>query len=173
MGSDTQKYGLIERLKLALGRESVNKFASRCEFSESSVRQYLSGSVPGADKAAIMAEKLNVTLDWLIAGRGAMRPGESDPMAVAPAVQEPPGISEAVDEELMALLVDGIMAVYKDVNVGLPPRDLGRLAERMRGDLVESYTDPDERRVAVKGMLRQLRRSLQEAPVDAGGKRRV
>ena len=73
----------------------------------------------------------------------------------------------------MGLLVDGIMAVYKDVNVGLPPRDLGRLAERMRGDLVESYTDPDERRVAVKGMLRQLRRSLQEAPVDAGSKRRV
>lgn len=81
--------------------------------------------------------------------------------------------SDVRDEDLMALLVDGIMAVYKEESVGLPPRDLGRLAERMRADLVEAYDDPDERRIAVKGMLAQLRRDLREAPIGAESKRQA
>ena len=73
----------------------------------------------------------------------------------------------------MALLIDGITSVYKSENIGLPPRDLGRLAERMRVDLVEAYDDPDERKVAVKGMLRQLQRTLREASSDGQAKHRA
>ena len=164
---------LASRARIAIGTEAVRSFALRAGVKPSTMQSILGGSKPTVDNLVAIADAAGVTLDWLAKGQGFMRPEQAEPMAVAPAVQEPPIRSEAVDEELMGLLVDGIMAVYKDVNVGLPPRDLGRLAERMRGDLVESYTDPDERRVAVKGMLRQLRRSLQEAPVDAGSKRRV
>ncbi|ACI98503.1 phage-related hypothetical protein [Rhodospirillum centenum SW] len=79
----------------------------------------------------------------------------------------------AVDEDLMGLLVDGIIAVYREENVGLPPRDLGRQAARMHADLVGAYDDPNDRKVAVKGMLAQLRRDLREAPVGAESKRRA
>ena len=162
------------RIRLTRENLSQAEFSSRLDVHEQTLGKYERNKrLPDAEFLTRLRDQFGVSIDWLLTGRGTMRPGETEPMAVAPAVQETPGNSEAVDEELMALLVDGIMAVYKDVNVGLPPRDLGRLAERMRGDLVESYTDPDERRVAVKGMLRQLRRSLQEAPVDAGSKRRV
>lgn len=57
-----------ERLRIALKGESVNSLALRCGLRESLVRKYLSGSVPGIDKAAQLATALGVSLDWL-AGR--------------------------------------------------------------------------------------------------------
>jgi transcriptional regulator with XRE-family HTH domain len=66
--------GFAERLRLALEGESVNAFARKCEISESLVRKYLSGAMPGLDKAVIMARSAGVSLDWLATGRGAMRP---------------------------------------------------------------------------------------------------
>ncbi|SDH29596.1 hypothetical protein [Roseospirillum parvum] len=77
------------------------------------------------------------------------------------------------DEELHAHLVDGIIAVYREENVGLPPRDLGRLAARIHADLVAAYDDPDDRKVALKLALQHLRRDLRAAPTDGQSKRRA
>lgn len=63
----------VDRLKLVLGRESVNSFAKRAEIPEGSMRQYLGGSIPGADKATKIAAAGSVLLDWLLTGEGPMK----------------------------------------------------------------------------------------------------
>lgn len=69
--------GFVERLKTAIGDESVNKFAKKCGFAEGSLRQYLSGnSLPGLDKAMKMAQTAKVNLQWLATGEGPMRATE-------------------------------------------------------------------------------------------------
>ncbi|PHS48790.1 MAG: transcriptional regulator [Marinobacter sp.] len=60
-----------QRLRAAMGSESTNKFAKKCGMSESLVRKYLSGSLPGIDKATIMARVAGVSVGWLISGEGA------------------------------------------------------------------------------------------------------
>ncbi len=65
-----------DRLKLALGDESTNGFAKSCGYSESTMRGYLSGSIPSLEKAAHIAKKAGVNLLWLATGEGPMRPGE-------------------------------------------------------------------------------------------------
>lgn len=68
--------GFSERLKIAIGSGSINAFAKKCEIRESSIRGYLSGSMPGVDKAAALARAANVNLEWLATGYGEMRPGD-------------------------------------------------------------------------------------------------
>lgn len=60
--------GFADRLKLVLKNESVNGFAERAGLKEGSIRQYLSGSTPGIDKASQIASAANVSLNWLITG---------------------------------------------------------------------------------------------------------
>lgn len=62
------------RLKAAIGQRSVLSFAKECGFSDSLVRKYLGGSLPGLDKAVAMAGVLGVSLEWLATGEGAMFP---------------------------------------------------------------------------------------------------
>ena len=59
-----------ERLVEAIGDESVNSFAKRCEISEGSVRNYLKGGLPGADIALKMSDAAGVDFLWLVSGRG-------------------------------------------------------------------------------------------------------
>lgn len=68
-----------DRLKLAIGSESTNAFAKKCDIRESTIRGYLSGSIPGLDKAAVLAKAAKVDLTWLATGEGQIRPGESNP----------------------------------------------------------------------------------------------
>lgn len=168
MKSDQQEDGFPYRLRLALGTESVNGFASKCGFAESSVRQYLSGSIPGIDKAAIMAKRLNVTLDWLITGHGPMRPIAPTTMdsPEPQATLTPSAVTERqpLDEDLHASIADGISMVYRDANARLSPADLGRLSARMHGELIDLYDDPADRAVGLKALLRQLQRDLQAPP---------
>ena len=56
---------LKDRIKIAIGSESINSFAKKCGFSESLLRNYISGTMPGFDKAAIIAKTAGVSLDWL------------------------------------------------------------------------------------------------------------
>lgn len=65
--------GFSKRLKLVLKDESVNSFAERAGLKEGSIRQYISGSTPGIDKASQIAKAANVSLGWLIEGVGNMR----------------------------------------------------------------------------------------------------
>lgn len=72
--------GFGERLRLVVGNESVNSFARRSGISEGSLRQYLAGSVPGADKVVSIAVTGKVSIDWLLRGAGDMRGEEVAPV---------------------------------------------------------------------------------------------
>lgn len=71
-----------ERLMLAFGDESPHAFAQRSGIGDSTIRRYLLGSMPGLDNLLIIASAANVTLDWLAAGRGPMRPGKGHSIMV-------------------------------------------------------------------------------------------
>ncbi len=63
-----------ERLETAIAKfESVHAFSKKVEISDSMLRKYLDGSMPGVDKLIKIADAAEVTLDWLAAGRGPMR----------------------------------------------------------------------------------------------------
>ncbi len=114
---------------------------------EGSLRQYLSGSVPGIDKAAAIAAGANVTLDWLIAGRGPMRPGESASGA---------GLGEAARGpfETPAPLPDFVMVPRYDLVVSAGPgafADAENVKDYMafREDFVRRHLHADPRDLAL------------------------
>ncbi|AUZ66657.1 helix-turn-helix domain-containing protein [Citrobacter amalonaticus] len=58
-----------ERLKAAIGKESVNSFAKRCGISEATIRKYMSGNTyPGIDKMHALSESTGKSISWLISG---------------------------------------------------------------------------------------------------------
>ena len=77
-----------DRLKLAIGDESTNAFAKKCELRESTVRGYLSGSMPSLDKAMAIARAAGVSLQWLASGEGSMRSGSTAELQVKGAIEE-------------------------------------------------------------------------------------
>ncbi|MBS9432716.1 helix-turn-helix domain-containing protein [Photorhabdus hainanensis] len=59
-----------DRLRQAMGGESGNSFAKRCGISEAALRTYLSGKTyPALDKLAVLAEKCEVSIEWLAIGK--------------------------------------------------------------------------------------------------------
>ncbi|TBC64493.1 helix-turn-helix transcriptional regulator [Rhizobium ruizarguesonis] len=67
-----------DRLLEAVGDESIHAFSKKSGISDSSLRGYLKGAMPGADIALKIAEVAKVDLKWLIAGTGSkeIRPPE-------------------------------------------------------------------------------------------------
>ncbi|SNC76960.1 Phage repressor protein C, contains Cro/C1-type HTH and peptisase s24 domains [Marinobacter sp. es.048] len=63
------------RIKTLMGNLSESAFAQKCKIPLSTMRKYLSGSTPGLDKAAQIAEATGVPLEWLAAGK---QPTKSD-----------------------------------------------------------------------------------------------
>lgn len=62
--------GFAVRLREAVGGESVNSFARRCEIPEATMRNYFKRRIPDADVALQLADAANVNLVWLVSGRG-------------------------------------------------------------------------------------------------------
>lgn len=83
---------IADRLRQLVGSGSTNAFAKKCELPATSIRQYLDGSIPGADKAAQIAERNDVSLLWLVTGQGPMRPanvpGYSGPVLYEDAIRQ-------------------------------------------------------------------------------------
>ena len=61
------------RLREAMGDESVSSFARRCDIPEASMRGYVKGRIPSADKALRLADEAHVSFEWLVSGRGDKR----------------------------------------------------------------------------------------------------
>ncbi|MEI2387495.1 helix-turn-helix transcriptional regulator [Breoghania sp. JC706] len=60
-------------MKQLIGHDSANSFARQVGISESLIRKYLAGGMPGIEKAAQIAQAKGVSLDWLIGGEEAAR----------------------------------------------------------------------------------------------------
>lgn len=64
-----------DRLKEAMGDESTNAFAKKCECTEGTLRSYLKGSsLPGLDKLLNIAKAANVSIQWLATGESEIKP---------------------------------------------------------------------------------------------------
>lgn len=72
-----------QRIEIALSGEKPGSFAKRTGIGDSTIRRYLAGTMPGVDKLLELATALGVTLDWLAAERGPMRPGDQQPQYMA------------------------------------------------------------------------------------------
>ncbi|MDN6860738.1 helix-turn-helix transcriptional regulator [Pseudomonas sp. CAN2814] len=70
---DLENGKFSERLHLAIGDQSVLAFAKRCGISDSLVRKYLGGSLPGMDNLVTLATAAGVSIEWLATGEGEMR----------------------------------------------------------------------------------------------------
>lgn len=57
------------RIKTLMGNLSESAFAQKCKIPLSTMRKYLSGSTPGLDKAAQIAQATGVPLEWLATGK--------------------------------------------------------------------------------------------------------
>ena len=107
---------LPERIKQLRGNMSRRAFAKTIDLPEGTLRNYEQGtSQPKFDALCQISQKLDVSLDWLVFGKGPVRPGEATPkQAVAPppppalpietqAQQSPPpnGLLHAQAEEML------------------------------------------------------------------------
>lgn len=63
----------LERLQIALKDESIHAFARRSGISDSTLRQYERGSMPGLAKLIEISEATGTTIDWLATGKEPMR----------------------------------------------------------------------------------------------------
>lgn len=66
--------GIQDRLIELMGDSSKASFSKRCGFSVGALNNYLSGSMPSADKAMRIADVCGVRLEWLIHGAGPKYP---------------------------------------------------------------------------------------------------
>jgi len=56
------------RLRQAIGDQPVFRFAQECGISDSQIRKYLEGSMPGLDKLIMIARAAEVRVGWLATG---------------------------------------------------------------------------------------------------------
>lgn len=58
------------RLKQVIGQEPIHGFSKRSGVSDTSLRSYLKGSIPGIDKVVMIAKTAGVNVEWLVTGEG-------------------------------------------------------------------------------------------------------
>lgn len=75
-----------DRLRRAIGDVSIHSFSRRAGISNTALRSYLKGSVPGIDKAVQIAAAARVSLLWLITGEG---PSSLDETTACPVADAP------------------------------------------------------------------------------------
>ncbi|MBF0308087.1 MAG: helix-turn-helix transcriptional regulator [Magnetococcales bacterium] len=56
------------------GDISPAELARRCNFAHNSAKKYLAGGTPSVEAAIAIADEFGVSLDWLLTGKGEMRP---------------------------------------------------------------------------------------------------
>lgn len=90
--------GFADRLRsrrenLGITQENL---ALRIGVSKTTIQNYESGQLPKGEYAIALADVLSCTLDWLLGGRGPVRPGEE---AAADGQNQPPDPGETVRYE--------------------------------------------------------------------------
>jgi len=144
--------GFKERLKHVIGARSVLSFAKECGFSDSLLRKYLVGTIPGLDKALIISEVGGVSLDWLTTGRMPVDAAESSerPGLPAEAYNRLPEVVEEVEEAKIRL------------GITLSPRATGRIIRMLlERDLLSDNVLPEK---VVEAVI--LGATTQEGSVD-------
>ncbi|WP_374653077.1 helix-turn-helix domain-containing protein [Dongia sp.] len=134
-----------------------SKLARASGLSRAVIDKYREGkSDPSRERLVAMAAAANVSVAWLATGEGPMQ-------HLVPLSK---GGSEAVNEELLGRISDGIARIYKEEGARIAPIDQGRAQARILNRLLAVYDDPEERLVGLKVMLEELRHDLRKSPAD-------
>jgi len=157
--------GITARLRELMGSRKLAAFARDCGIAASSMRQYLDGSIPGAEKAAQIAARCNVSLVWLITGEG--------PKAQNQSVVDKPKSAEIsrapmIDPELFGRVLDRVSRAYRDIGMRASDIDKGRVAAEKYSEIVDQAGDQDEWPALLDLMEVRLKKALQTA-VNAPG----
>ncbi|WP_421621011.1 S24 family peptidase [Alkalilimnicola ehrlichii] len=76
------------RLRLAIGDQPVFRFAQKCGMSDSLIRKYLEGSMPGLEKLIMITRAADIRVGWLATGELPVRDcGETAGLRVASSLQ--------------------------------------------------------------------------------------
>jgi repressor LexA len=75
--------GLWNRIRQALGLTGAPEIARKLGLSKQSVYLWEKGKMPGLDTLAVIAESSNVSLDWLLTGRGSKLLGAPENSRIA------------------------------------------------------------------------------------------
>lgn len=102
------------RFAFAIEGESPHAFSRRSGISGTMVRKYLEGSMPGLDKLLEIAEATNVTLDWLAAGRGSMRAGQTHSFMLTGSTGTPEGFVSVPKLDIRPSAGAGSVAAYEE-----------------------------------------------------------
>ncbi|MDN7124858.1 helix-turn-helix domain-containing protein [Pseudidiomarina sp. 1APP75-32.1] len=107
--------GFSCRLKQAIGKRSVHSFAKSCGISDSLIRKYLAGSLPGLDKALILAREAGVSLEWLATGQA------------LPEKSESATDKKLLDVDLMEEVIAKTRRKFRDQNISMTPEDEAKI----------------------------------------------
>ena len=91
----------ILRLNRAFGYESMAEVARRLGIPHATVRNYYQGRLPASDVLIKIANETNVSLNWLLMGKGDMYAGQMPKVGLGRFIED--RIAEIIDEKLAAL----------------------------------------------------------------------
>lgn len=138
-----------ERLKEAIGAQSVLAFSKECGISDSLIRKYLAGSLPGTDNLVSMARAAKVSIAWLAAGEGqkvlqkeAAYSGEDGVYAYIPLYDARCSSGHGSWNERARILTHLAFTRYSLRKKGLSPENLACL--RNDGDSMLGLIDDDD-----------------------------
>lgn len=111
------------------GPRRRNAFARECGLSETSLRQYLAGGVPGLDKVIQIARAKNVHVEWLATGEGPRDIQPKDRVSLSPERTEQEHVMGGmVQSQQLAGTQDGMvllpyLSVVASAGQGIVPAD--------------------------------------------------
>ncbi len=77
-----------ERLSNAFGNDSMAEIARRIKAPHATVRNYFQGRLPAPEVLIKIANETNVSLNWLLMGKGEMFAPNSQPIDIGKAIEE-------------------------------------------------------------------------------------
>lgn len=163
--------GMMERIRAcARIAGSGDELARITGINRRTLESYLSGQrEPKASTAWRIAVAVDVSADWLIGGKGPMRPGEAPP---SPPPATVPAILPPSDHRLRGRLAERILAVYKEMGMALSIHQAVELASVEHDRIIAVIDDADDRLIEVGEYAARLKQELRaKAESPGSGKR--
>ncbi|MCX7258547.1 MAG: hypothetical protein NTZ64_18025 [Polaromonas sp.] len=111
-----------ERIREAIGEESVASFSRRSGIGDSTIRKYLDGALPNSINLVAIADAANVNIEWLATGRGPKMRGA--PVSTIPLAASSVNVD---DLERLELAVESVEEGLAATHRTLPPSRYAQL----------------------------------------------